>query len=231
MTNASPRPEDMRAALCDYVHALHGAYADCARLLPPGERAELPLLRASPFTVVVAASRNLHVLATTNPLPAPAGQEVQEADEADGLQWVVRFYDPVVLPELGVVDESDAPAPGEVRRVLGIADVMYHLTVTPGGGISAHHAQHAGTGLANRHAALARDGQQLRYLFRGREDLVDEVGVAERLGLHHAMRLLAGRLAGDDAGVGAAIRGDDDAALRRALLAAGRSAQPLEVRR
>jgi hypothetical protein len=164
------------------------------------------------------------VLATTNALPAPHGQEVEEADEVDGLSWTVRFYDPVVLPELGLVDESTGFAAVDVRRVLGVADVIYHLTVTPGGGLSAHHAQHAGTGLANQHAALARDGQQLRHLLRGREELVDELVTAERLSLHRSVRLLAAEIAGDDRGVVDAIATGDDAAVRRAVLAAARSA-------
>ena len=59
----------MRAALRGYVAALHHAYLGAAALLPPGERAALPLLRAGEVTVVVAAARNLHVLATADPLP------------------------------------------------------------------------------------------------------------------------------------------------------------------
>jgi hypothetical protein len=51
------RPEAMRAALRSYVAALHHAYLDAAALLPPGERAALPLLRAGQLTVVAAAAR------------------------------------------------------------------------------------------------------------------------------------------------------------------------------
>jgi hypothetical protein len=216
------RPEDARAQLREFVAALHQAYLGAAALLPPGERAALPLMSAGPVTVVVAAAGYLHVIATTDALPAPRGQEVEEHDELDGLRWAVRFYDPVVLPELGVISEAGEPDPVAVRRSLGIAAVLYHLSVAPGGGLTPHHAQHAGAGLAGEHAARVRDSDSLRALLRGREDLVDEFCVAERLGLHHSLRLLAAELAGADPGVAAAAAGDDDGAVRRALLAAAR---------
>jgi hypothetical protein len=223
VSQPTSRPEDMRAQLRAYVAALHGAYLGAARLLAPAERAALPLLDAPRVTVVVAAARYLHVIATTDPLPAPQGQEVEETDEDDGLRWTVRFYDPVVLAELALIDEREASAPADVRRVLGISSVLYHLSVAPGGGLSPHHAQHAGTGLANEHAAQVRDGESLRALLRGREAIVDELVVAERLGLHHSLRLLATALAGDDPGVAEAVAGDDDVAVRRAVLAAARA--------
>jgi hypothetical protein len=217
-------PEAMRAALRSYVAALHHAYLGVAALLPPGERAALPLLRAGEFTVVVAAARYLHVLATADPLPVPHGQEVAEHDtDGDGdLAWVVRFYDPVVLPALALVQEPGPPASGDVRRVIGITDVIYHLSVAPGGGLAPHHAQHAGTGLANQHAAAVRDADTLRAALRGREAIVDEFAVAERLGLHHAVRMLAAALAPDNPDVARAAAGDDDTAIRRALVASAR---------
>jgi hypothetical protein len=224
-------PEAMRAQLRGYVAALHHAYLLAAALLPPGERAALPLLRAGEITVVVAAARHLHLIATADPLPAPRGQEVAEPDAEGDLAWVVRFYDPVVLPPLAVIDESSGPAAGDVRRVLGIANVIYHLSVSPGGGLTPHHAQHAGTGLANQHAAACRDADTLRAALGGREELVDEFAVAERLGLHHAVRLLAAQLAPGDPEVAAAIAGggpgstDSDAAIRRALVAWARGAR------
>jgi len=218
------RPEDARAQLREFVLALHQAYLDAARLLAPGERAALPLLAAPRVTVVVAAARYLHIVASTDRLPAPRGQEVEETDELDGLRWAVRFYDPVVLPELGMIGEHDAPAPAEVRRALGISAVLYHLSVTPGGGLTPHHARHAGTALANEHAARVRDGESLRALLRGREDLVDEFVTAERIGLHHSVRLLAGALIGDDPLVAEAVAHGDDAAVRRSVLAAARAA-------
>jgi hypothetical protein len=218
-------PEAMRAQLCGYVAALHHAYLGAAELLPPGERAALPLLRTGKITVVVAAARYLHLIATPDPLPAPRGQEVAEPDAEGDLAWTVRFYDPVVLPPLAVIDESAGPAPRDVLRVLGINRVIYHLSVSPGGGLTPHHAQHAGTGLANQHAAACRDADTLRAALRGREELVDEFAVAERLGLHHAVRLLAAQLAPGDEAVARAIDGDDDAALRRALVTWARAAR------
>ncbi len=215
----------MRAALRDYVAALHHAYLGTAAPLPPGERAALPLLRAGQFTVVIAAARYLHLLATTDPLPLPRGQEVQEHDTEDGLAWTVRFYDPVVLPSLADLEQVGVPAPADVRRVIGITDVIYHLSVAPGGGLSPHHAQHAGTGLANQHASAARDAATLRTTLPGREALVDEFAAAERLGLHHAVRLLAAAIAPGDPGVADAATGDDDTAVRRALLTWARKAE------
>jgi hypothetical protein len=218
-------PEEARAQLRDYVRALHHAYLGGARLLAPGDRAALPLLTAAQVTVVVAAATHLHLIATTDRLPAPRGQEVAEPDELDGLSWTVRFYDPVVLPELGMIGEQAGADPVAVRRVLGIGDVLYHLSVTPGGGLTVHHAQHAGTALVNEHAAAMRDGESLRALLPGRADLVDELITAERLGLHHSLRLLAGVLVGGDDAVAEAIEHGDDAAVRRAVLAAARSAR------
>ena len=112
-----------------------------------------------------------------------------------------------------------------MRRVIGISDVIYHLSVAPGGGLAPHHAQHAGTGLANQHAAAVRDADTLRAALRGREALVDEFAVAERLGLHHAVRLLAAALAPGDTEVARAAASDDDAAVRRALVASARAAR------
>ncbi len=223
------RPEDARAQLRQFVLALHQAYLGSARLLPPGEQAAMPLLAASRITVVVAAARHLHVIATSDRLPVPRGQEVEETDELDGLRWAVRFYDPVVLPELGTIGEGEEPAVAEVRQALGIGDVLYHLSVSPGGGLTPHHAQHAGTGLANEHAARARDGDSLRALLPGRADMVDELLTAERIGLHHSMRLLARVLAGDDPRVAEAVTHGDDAAVRRSVLAAARASRPVRT--
>jgi hypothetical protein len=222
-------PEAMRAALRDYVAALHHAYLGAAASLAPGQRAALPLLRAGQFTVVVAATRYLHLLATTDPLPLPRGQEVQEHDADGDLAWTVRFYDPVVLPPLALVEQAGVPAPADVRRVIGITDVIYHLSVAPGGGLSPHHAQHAGTGLANQHASAARDADTLRAALPGREAMVDEFAAAERLGLHHAVRLLAAALAPGDPDVVRAAAGEDDAAIRRAVVARARAARGPET--
>ena len=217
----SADPGQLRDAMASFVAALHGAYLDQARLLPVGEQGALPLLRADRLTVLAVGVRHLHVLATSSPLPAPQGPEVELEDSLPGLSWTLRFFDPVVVPALGLVDESAGPQPAEVRRVLGVPDVVYHLSVSPGGGLTPHHAQHAGTGLANQHAALFRDHEAIRAHAGARADLAEEYAVAERLGLHRAVRLLAQQLAPNDATVAAACSdasaGDD--VVRRALLA------------
>ena len=214
-------PEQMRSAMAAYVEALHVAYLDAARLLPPAERTRLPLLAARPLTVVAAAARHLHVVATTDQLPAPSGPEIELDGELPGLRWTVRFLDPMVLPELGLLDESSSPQAAEVRRVIGIGNVVYHLSVAPGGGLTAHHASHAGTGLANQHAAAYRDFESLRHLAKGRELLIDEMAVASQLSLPNAVRALAllvsphnPRLAADCSDPTA-----DDVKIRRSLLA------------
>ncbi len=209
-------PEAMRERLADYVAALHHAYLGQADLLAPAERAALPLVGADRLTVAVAATRELHLVATTDPLPPPRGPEVEIRGEQAGITWTVRFFDATILPELGLLADDD---PSQVRRVLGVADVIYHLSVSPGGGLGPHHAQHAGVALANRHAAAVRDGQAIRHAFPGREALVDEFVVAERLGLAHAARLLAAQIAPT---LGTAELAGDPESIRGALLAAGR---------
>ena len=90
------------------------------------------------------------------------------------------------ITETSVLHESD-----EVRRVLGIRTVVYHLAVPPGGSLTSHHALHAGTGLAHAHAAAARDFDALRAHAPGREPLVDEMQGASIAGLDRAQVALA----------------------------------------
>lgn len=213
------RPEEMRERLADYVFALHQAYLRHADLLAPAERATLPLVDDRPLTVAVAAARELHLVATHDRLPAPRGPEVEVSEELAGVPWTVRFFDPSILPELGLVGGAD-DATLAVRRVLGVADVVYHLTVSIGGGLTVHHAQHAGVALANQHAAAVRDGQSLRRAFPGREAWVDEFVRADRLDLPLSARLLARELAGP-ALTDTELTGDLPS-LRAALLAVGR---------
>ncbi len=231
MTHPSPgpppastagRPEQMRRAMADFVAAVHEAYLAQARLLPPAERARLPLLRVRRLTVAAAGARNLHVVATDERFPAPVGQEVEVTGQADGLAWSLRFFDPVVLPVLGLVAESAGPAPEEVRRVLGVRTYLYHLVVEPGSQLTPHHATHAGTGLASAHAAAARDLEAIRAHAPGRQELVDELAGAATAGLVRAQALLARAIAPDDEGVAAADGAADPQpdALRAALLRA-----------
>lgn len=190
--HATPaRPEAMRDLVRDYISVLHETYLDHVRHLAPGEQAALPLVAADRLTVVAAATQRLHLVATTDPLPAPQGPEVEFGDEHHGRSWRVRFYDPSVLPALGVLADD---SPDAVRRVLGISDTVYHLAVAVGGGLSGHHAQHSGVALANQHAHLVRELDRLRAALPGRIDLVNEFADCVRLGLDRASGLLAGEL-------------------------------------
>lgn len=186
-----PGPEAMRQAMASYVRALHQAYLDAIVTLPPAERARLPLMSADSLTVAAVGVRNLHVVGTTERLPEPRGPEVQIREDLDDLSWNLRFFDPVVVPALGLIDESSGPDHEDVRRALGIRTVVYHLAVPPGGSLTSHHALHAGTGLAHSHAAAARDFDALRAHAPGREDLVDEMQGASISGLDRAQVLLA----------------------------------------
>jgi len=184
-------PEAMRQAMADYVRALHQAYLDAVATLPPAERARLPLVSAGRITVAAAGVRMLHVIGTVEALPAPRGPEVEMVDSLDDLAWTLRFFDPVVVPALGLIDETAGPDHDEVRRALGIRTVAYHLAVPPGGTLTPHHALHAGTGLAHAHAAAARDFDALRAHAPGRESLVDEMQGASVAGLPRAQVALA----------------------------------------
>lgn len=188
-------PEAMRQAMADYVRALHQAYLDAVITLPPAERARLPLVSASQITVAAVGARNLHVIGTVEALPAPAGPEVEVVDELDEIDWTLRFFDPVVVPAIGIIDESESPAYDDVRRALGIRTVVYHLAVPPGGSLTSHHALHAGTGLAHSHAAAARDFDAIRAHASGHEEWVDEMQGADIAGLQRAQVLLAQAIA------------------------------------
>jgi hypothetical protein len=210
-------PEAMRQAMADYVRSLHQAYLDAVATLPPAERARLPLIAAGQVTVAAVGVRMLHVIGTVEALPPPRGPEVEISDSIDDLAWSLRFFDPVVAPPLGIIDESEAPAYDEVRRALGIRTVTYHLAVPPGGSLTSHHALHAGTGLAHSHAAAARDFDALRAHAPGREALVDEMQGAGLSGLARAQVALAQVIAPDLPGV--SVEPPTDAAeVRRALL-------------
>ena len=216
-------PAGMRAAMAAYVGSLHRAYLDAIVGLTPGDRARLPLLRAGRFTVAAVGARNLHVVGTTDALPAPAGPEVVIDGREGDLEWVVRFFDPVVLPALGMLDDT-SPGSGErIRGLLGLSTIVYHLTVPPGGGLTAHHAQHAGTGLAHTHAAAVRDYDALTHLLPRQERLVAEMRAAELSDLGAATLLLARALApGDDQLAGWDLSTTPPEQSRRRLLAVSR---------
>lgn len=217
-----PGPEAMRQAVAGYVQEIHRAYVDQAATFSPGVRGRMPLLAAGRITVAAAAARNLHLLATVEALGPPRGQEVAIPAEYGGLAWDLRFYDPVVLPDLGLLDERDAPAFEEVKRALGVGTVLYHVVAQPGAGLSGHQATHVGTGLANGHSAAARDFETIRARVRGREALLDELAGAAVAGLPHAQALLAREISPYDEGVREACEAatPDPEAIRKALLQA-----------
>lgn len=191
VTEGAPPPEEMRGIVQDYVRTVHVAYLGHARLLPPGERGRLPLVAAGHLTVVAAAGRSLHLIATTDLLPPLRGQEVELVEEHEGTTWALRFYDPTVAPQLGVLTED---TPEAVRQVLGISDVVYHLTVSVGGGLTGHHAQHSGVALVNRHSSTGRDLARIRAAHPRDEPLVGELESCVRLGLPRAAALLTREL-------------------------------------
>jgi hypothetical protein len=217
-----PKPEEMREAVARYVEEIHRAYLAQAQTFPAAVRGALPLLAPGPLTVAAVGVRNLHLLATRDLLGPVRGPEVEVPGFIDGLSWTLRFFDPVVLPGLALVDESAEPAFGEVRHALGVTTVVYHFVASPGSGLSAHNAAHVGTGLAGGHSAVARDFETIRSRVRGREDLVDEMAGAAVAGLVRAHAMLAAAIAPRSAALSAlaaSARPDPDA-VRRELLAA-----------
>ena len=150
---ASPAgPVAMREHLRQFVFEVHRSYLAQARDLDPRQRSQLPLIARRPFSVAVAAARQLHLIATNDDLPARREGEVAPGDELAEIGWTVRFFDSASLPELAPAFTSDDELVC-VRNVLGIGEVIYHLSIAAGGGLSDHHAHHAGMALGNRDAA------------------------------------------------------------------------------
>lgn len=190
-------PEAMRHAMSEYVRGLHQSYLEATATLPPAERARLPLVAAGDITVIAAGARMLHIIGTVESLPSPRPPEIEVRDSIDDIAWSLRFFDPVVAPGLGLINEADAPAHDDVRRVLGVRTVVYHLAIPPGGSLTAHHAQHAGTGLGHAHAAAARDFDAMRAYASDRESLIDELQGASQAGLARAQVLIAKAISPD----------------------------------
>lgn len=221
-------PERMRQAVADYVRWVHEAYVTAARTFPPGVQGRMPLLVGGPFSVAAVGTRHLHLVATREALGDAAatgrGPVVAVEGEAPPLRWTIHFFDPVVLPALGLLDERSGPAFEEVRRLLGIRTHIYHLTLQAAS-LAAHHAGHTGAGLAGAHAAAARDFEAIRAAVDGeRLALADELEGALIAGLPRAAGLLARTLAPEDGEVArlAAEAVPDPTALRRAVLHAVR---------
>ncbi|MGQ0575467.1 MAG: hypothetical protein ACT4RN_14860 [Pseudonocardia sp.] len=216
-----PDPLDMRAAVAAYVEQVHRAYLAQADTFPPAVRGRMTLLTGGALTVVAAGAKNLHLIGTRETLGPLRGQEVEVVGGLPGFGWTLRFYDPVVVPALGLIDEGGGPAFAEVRHALGLATVAYHLVTQPGSGLTAHHAGHVGSGLASSDSRAARDFETIRSRVRGRERLVDELEGAAHAGLPRAQALLARAIAPRDAAVAelAASPDPDPDAVRKALLA------------
>ena len=189
-------PERMRAAVAEYVTALHRAYLATGRHVP-ARRAG----RDAPAHRRPSAGRRRR---GAQPAPArDAGRARAAAGpggggrraRCQGCEWTLRFYDPVVAPALGLIAEDDGPAYAEVRGALGVTTVVYHVVAQPGSGLTPHHAGHIGAGLAAGHTAAARDFETIRTRVRGREALVDELVGAAHAGLPRAQALLAQAIA------------------------------------
>lgn len=188
-------PEDMRRAVAGYVQEIHRSYVDTALTFLPAVQGRMPLLAARSLTVAAVATRNLHILATTEALGPLRGQEVALDAQYQSLSWQLRFFDVVVTPSLGLVVEDEGPAFGPVLEALGVTTVVYHVVAQPGAGLSGHQAAHVGAGLANSHSSVARDFETIRSRASGRESLVDEMQGAAVAGLPRAHALLAAQIA------------------------------------
>ncbi|MGD9528063.1 hypothetical protein [Pseudonocardia sp.] len=216
-----PDPLDMRAAVAAYVEQVHRAYLAQADTFPPAVRGRMGLLTGGPLTVVAAGVRHLHLIGTREALGPLRGQEVEVVGSLPGFDWTLRFYDPVVVPALGLIEERDAPAIAEVRHALGLGTVVYHLVAQPGSSLTPHHAGHVGSGLASNDSRVAREFETIRSRVRGRERLVDELEGAAQAGLPRAQALLARAIAPRNAAVAelAESADPDPEAVRKALLA------------
>src|SRR3954454_4830315 len=96
----------MRANFLNYFWTVHTIYLYHDLHTPPAQCGALPLVTATELTVVAAAARRLHLVATTDALPVPHGPEVEVADEHLGTRWRLRFFDSSVLPDLGILTED-----------------------------------------------------------------------------------------------------------------------------
>lgn|SRR5450755_1535422 len=191
-------PDQMRQAAAQFIAAVHASYLGESAAMPPAAGARLPLLSAGRFSVAAVGTRYLHVVASAEDL-APLGPgEVSIEDSRAPLSWVTRFYDPVVLPRLGELDEAAGPAIADVRRALGLRTVLYHFTIAIGSTLDPHRAGHVGARLFSAHRAAADEFEAIRRLAPGQEDLVSEMAAAGAAGLLRAHALLGCALAPDD---------------------------------
>lgn len=222
-------PDQMRDAVADYVREAHQAYVRAALLQSPAVQGRLPLLNGEPLTVAAIGTRYLHVVATREKLGPGAHGQIAWVDGAVGpISWRLHFFDPVVVPSLGLIDETDGPAFAAARDAIGIRTHVYHLTLRPPADLDGHHAGHTGAGLAGAHVAEARDFEAIRQAVGPHlAPLAAEFEGAVIAHLDRAAGLLAAVIAPGDAAVAAAagdVRSGPDElpALRRAVLHAVR---------
>ena len=149
-------PEAMREAMAAYVRAIHQAYLDTAARIVPAQRMTMLPLAEEPFTVAAVGASQLHVIATRELTLAPDEREVSIHEQLGPVVWTLRFLDPVVLPELGLLDDTGPDGGAVVVEALGVRTVLYQLTAAVEGSLSPHQAMHAGTGLANSHLSTRK---------------------------------------------------------------------------
>ena len=153
----------MRAAVADYVTALHRAYLAQADTFPPAVRGAMPLLAGGP----------LHGRRRRGAQPAPAGDAggARAAARAGGggrrVAAGARLDAAVLRPRGRAGARADrrgraGPRTPRCGRALGITTVVYHVVAQPGSGLTPHHAGHVGAGLASGHSAAARDFETIR---------------------------------------------------------------------
>jgi hypothetical protein len=224
-----PDPGRMRDAVADYVREAHDAYLRAALIHNPAVQGRLPLLSGEPLTVAAIGSRFLHLVGTREALGGGSRGEIAVVDgDAGPIRWRLHFFDPVVVPTLALIDESEGPAFAAARDAIGIRTYLYHLTLKPPADLDPHHAGHTGAGLAGAHVAEARDFEAIRRAVGpDLAPLAAEFEGATIAHLDRAAGLIARTLAPGDPTVeqaaGDARTGPPDAeALRRAVLHAVR---------
>ena len=127
-TGDQATPDQMRRAAAQFIAAVHASYlGESAALTSAARGRAAPAIRWALSRVAAVGTRYLHVVASTEDLaPRLGAGEASIEDSRAPLSWVTRFYDPVVLPRLGELDEAAGPAIGQqaapeleqVRRAL-----------------------------------------------------------------------------------------------------------------
>lgn len=221
----------MRDAVAAYIREAHDAYLRAAMLQTPAVQGRLPLLSGEPLAVAAIGARYLHLVGTRQALGAGRHADIAWVDGKVGpIAWRLHFFDPVVIPALGLIDETEGPAFAAAREAIGIRTYLYHLTLRPPADLDPHHAGHTGAGLAGAHGAEARDFEAIaRSVEPTLAALAAEFEGSAIAHLDRAAGLLARAIAPGDATVDDAA-GDlrtgprDREALRRAVLHAVRRA-------